>query len=138
MAMLGIQADPDEATQSAAWRLLDAGDTLGISQVESVGFRMLLRRAHELAELQSPHGHSLRNIEDLAQLLALWKPGVYSKEREEAYFDARRSMPLPSTSADLRAVLRAGAAPPGSNGNDAAEHRRMYSVHRVRSRTPWA
>jgi len=32
---------------------------------------------------------ALRSIEDLAQLLALWKPGVYSKEREEAYFDAR-------------------------------------------------
>src|SRR5216683_771730 len=34
-------------------------------------------------------GQALRSVEDLAQLLALWKPGVYSKEREEAYFDAR-------------------------------------------------
>jgi len=58
--------------------LLDAGDTLGISQVEGVGFRMLLRRAHELADMQSPHGQALRSIEDLGQLLALWKPGVYS------------------------------------------------------------
>jgi DNA polymerase III alpha subunit len=50
---------------------------------------MMLRRAHDLAELQSQHGQALRSVEDLAQLLALWKPGVYSKEREEAYFDAR-------------------------------------------------
>jgi hypothetical protein len=86
MATVGIAADPDEPTHAAAWRLLEAGDTLGISQVEGVGFRMLLRRAHELADMQSPHGQALRSIEDLAQLLALWKPGVYSKEREEAYF----------------------------------------------------
>jgi hypothetical protein len=50
---------------------------------------MLLKRAHELAELQSQHGHALRSLEDLAQLLALWKPGAYTKDREEAYFDAR-------------------------------------------------
>ena len=84
-----IEAESDESTQAAALRLLEAGDSLGISQVESVGFRMLLRRAHDLAELQSQHGQALRSVEDLAQLLALWKPGVYSKEREEAYFDAR-------------------------------------------------
>ncbi len=72
-------------TQAAAWRLLEAGDTLGISRVESTGFRMLLKRAKDLAELQSQHGHALRSIEDLAQLLALWKPGVYSKEAEEAF-----------------------------------------------------
>src|SRR5207248_6694487 len=59
------------------------------SQVESTGFRMLLKRAKDLAELQSQQGHALRSIEDLAQLLALWKPGVYSKDAEEAYFDAR-------------------------------------------------
>jgi DNA polymerase-3 subunit alpha len=68
---------------------LEAGDTLGISQVESVGFRMLLKRARELAELQSQQGQALRCIEDLAQLLALWKPGVYTKEREEVYLDSR-------------------------------------------------
>jgi Bacterial DNA polymerase III alpha subunit finger domain len=89
MATVGIEAEPDEATAAAAWRLLEAGDTLGISQVESVGFRMLLKRAHDLAELQSEHGQALRSVEDLAQLLSLWKPGVYSKEREEAYFDVR-------------------------------------------------
>ena len=34
-------------------------------------------------------GRALQSIEDLAQLLALWKPGAYNKEREQAYFDAR-------------------------------------------------
>ena len=89
MATVGIDSEPDEATQAAAWRLLEAADTLGISQVESTGFRMLLKRAKDLAELQSQHGQALRSVEDLAQLLALWKPGVYSKEAEEGYFDAR-------------------------------------------------
>jgi len=84
-----IDAEDDPATVAAAWRLLEAGDTLGISQVESVGFRMLLKRAHELASLHSKGERALESIEDLAQLLALWKPGTYSKEREEAYFDAR-------------------------------------------------
>jgi DNA polymerase III alpha subunit len=82
-------SDQDPATQAAAWRLLEAGDTLCISQVESVGFRMLLRRAHELATAQGRQERALGSIEDLAQLLALWKPGVYSKEREDAYLDAR-------------------------------------------------
>jgi DNA polymerase-3 subunit alpha len=89
MATSGIaadQAEPDAATQAAAWRLLEAGDTLGISQVETVGFRMLLKHAHELAEAQPRSGPALRSIEDLAQLLALWKPGVYTRQREEAYF----------------------------------------------------
>src|SRR6266704_933462 len=74
---------------AAAWRLLEAGDTLSISQVEGVAVRMLLRRAHELAELQSQGGRALDRVEDLAQLLALWKPGAYNKDREQAYFDAR-------------------------------------------------
>jgi DNA polymerase-3 subunit alpha len=79
----------DPATLAAAWRLLEAGDTLCISQVESVGFRTLLKRAHELANLQSQGEQALHSIEDLAQLLALWKPGAYSKDREQQYFDAR-------------------------------------------------
>jgi DNA polymerase III alpha subunit len=79
----------DPATVTAAWRLLEAGDTLCISQAETVGFRMLLKRAHELVDMQSQRELALESIEDLAQLLALWKPGAYGKEREEAYFDAR-------------------------------------------------
>jgi hypothetical protein len=84
---MGAAEDPP--TAAAAWRLLEAGDALSISQVEGVGVRMLLKRAHELAELQSPTGRALESIEDLAQLLALWKPGAYNKDREQAYFDAR-------------------------------------------------
>jgi hypothetical protein len=83
------ETDPDLATVAAAWRLLEAGDTLCISQVESVGFRMLLKRAHELVDVQSNRQRALTSIEDLAQLLALWKPGAYTKDREEGYFDAR-------------------------------------------------
>jgi hypothetical protein len=37
---LGISVgEPDPATETAAWRLLVAGDTLGIAQVETVGMR---------------------------------------------------------------------------------------------------
>jgi DNA polymerase III subunit alpha len=82
-----VEADP--ATAAAAWRLLEAGDTLSISQVETVGVRMLLKRSRELAELQSAGGRAVQSIEDLAQLLLLWKPGAYHREREQAYFDAR-------------------------------------------------
>ncbi len=67
---------------AAAWRLLEAGDTLCIGHVEGLGFRMLLNRAGELATLQAQPGHVVRSVEDLAQLLALWKPGVDSEERE--------------------------------------------------------
>ncbi|MBV9322269.1 MAG: hypothetical protein JO352_00620 [Chloroflexi bacterium] len=31
----------------------------------------------------------LASLEDLAQLLALWRPGAYAKEREQAYLTAR-------------------------------------------------
>jgi hypothetical protein len=89
MATVGIEAESDESTQAAAWRLLEAGDSLGISQVEGVAVRMLLRRAHELAELQAQGGRALESLEDLAQLLALWKPGAYNHAREQACFDAR-------------------------------------------------
>ena len=64
-----LKAEHDPATVTAARRLLEAGDTLCISQVESVGFRMLLKRAHELASLHSKGEQALQSIEDLAQLL---------------------------------------------------------------------
>jgi DNA polymerase-3 subunit alpha len=89
MATLGVDGEMDEATRVAAWRLLEAGDTLGISQVESMRLRKLLKRAHELADFHSSDGRALHSIEDLAQLLALWKPGVYRQEREQSYLDAR-------------------------------------------------
>ena len=51
---------------------------------------MLLKHAHELADFHSKRRATRSvSIEDLAQLLALWKPGVYRKEREESYFNAR-------------------------------------------------
>jgi hypothetical protein len=84
MATMSIEPEPDEPTQAAAWRLLEASDTMGISHGESVGFRMLLKRAHELAGLQSPHGQALRNVEDLAQLLALRKSGIYSRSAKRS------------------------------------------------------
>jgi DNA polymerase-3 subunit alpha len=87
--LAALTVEPDAETVAAAWRLLGAGDTLGIAQVETVGSRMLLKRSYELAELQGTDGRALRSIEDLAQLLALSKPGVYNKDREQAYFDAR-------------------------------------------------
>jgi len=72
-------SDFDDATRAAARRLLEAGSTLSINQVEGLGFRMLLKRARELAEFHSKDGRALHHIEDLAQLLALWKPDVYSE-----------------------------------------------------------
>jgi hypothetical protein len=105
--------EDDPATTAAAWRLLETGDTLSISQVESVGMRMLLRRARELAELQSQGGRALGSIEHPAQLLSLWKPGAYNKEHEQAHFDARfaarerPSYPDPSMAA-VRSHVRPG------------------------------
>jgi DNA polymerase-3 subunit alpha len=86
---------PDPDTRAAAWRLLEAGDTLCIPQVETLGMRLLLRRARELHQAHAASGHALDNLEDLAQLLALWRPGAYSQAREDAYFAARfgRSRP---------------------------------------------
>jgi DNA polymerase-3 subunit alpha len=79
----------DAATAAAAWRLLEAGDTLCLSQVETLGMRLLLRRARD-AYGEGPHaGSALQKLEDLAQLLALWRPGAYGPEREQAYFAVR-------------------------------------------------
>jgi hypothetical protein len=60
------ETDPDPATGAAAWRLLEAGNTPCISQVESVGFRMLLK-THEPLDMQSNRERALESIEDLAQ-----------------------------------------------------------------------
>ena len=79
--------EPD--TAAAAWRLLEAGDTLCIAQVESLGMRQLFRRARELRDQHGVDGSVLARVEDLAQLLALWRPGAWGKEREQAYLEAR-------------------------------------------------
>jgi hypothetical protein len=73
-----------------------AGDTLCIGQVESLGIRLLLRRARELRN-QHEAGHNvLERLEDLAQLLALWRPGAWGKQREQTYLDARFAGVRPS------------------------------------------
>ncbi|MBV9601768.1 MAG: PHP domain-containing protein [Chloroflexi bacterium] len=79
--------DPD--TAAAAWRLLEAGDTLCIGQVESLGIRHLLRRAREARDEHGSAQAVLKDVEDLAQLLALWRPGAWGKQREQAYLEAR-------------------------------------------------
>ena len=76
----------DELKQGA-WQLLAAGDTRCISQVETPGMQGLLRRVRDAAEGSPRPG--LASLEDLAQLLALWRPGAYAREREQAYFTAR-------------------------------------------------
>lgn len=82
--------DPASAAARPAWRLLEQGDTLGISQIETVGFRMLLRRAGEAAVRADPFGTTaFSSYEDLAQLLALWRPGANGRAREDAYFAVR-------------------------------------------------
>ena len=60
-----------------------------IAQVESRGLRALIRRA---AEVRDEHGSAnsvLNDVEHLAQLLALWRPGAWGKQREQAYLEAR-------------------------------------------------
>src|SRR5262249_54974298 len=76
-----------EELKQGAWKLLAAGDTRCISQVETPGMQALLRRVRDAAE-GSPRP-SLTSLEDLAQLLALWRPGAYGKDREQAYLTAR-------------------------------------------------
>src|SRR5204863_9216802 len=76
-----------EELKQGAWKLLAAGDTRCISQVETPGMQALLRRVRDAAE-GSPRP-ALTSLEDLAQLLALWRPGAYGKDREQAYLTAR-------------------------------------------------
>ncbi len=73
--------------KQGAWQLLAAGDTRCISQVETPGMQAVLRRGREAAEGSTRP--ALASLEDLAQLLAPWRPGAYGKEREQAYLTAR-------------------------------------------------
>jgi hypothetical protein len=68
---------PELSTEvlQGAWRLLEAGDTRCLSQVESPGFQTLLRRAREASRDAGGGVPALASLEDLAQLLALWRPG---------------------------------------------------------------
>jgi hypothetical protein len=60
----------------------------------------------------------MASLEDLAQLLALWWPGAYGKEREQAYLTARFGSQRPAllhpslyTSPCLTAKAVAAACP---------------------------
>lgn len=72
--------------KAGAWQLL-AADTRCISQVETPGMHAVLRRVREAAEGSARP--ALSSLEDLARLLALWRPGAFGKEREQAYLTAR-------------------------------------------------
>jgi hypothetical protein len=58
----GWMRNPTRRRMWPRGRLLEAGGALGISQVESSGFRRLLTRAKDLAGLQSQHGEALRSV----------------------------------------------------------------------------
>jgi DNA polymerase III alpha subunit len=88
-AIVAAHGGLDLETAAAAWRLLEAGDTLCIGQVESVGIRQLLRRARGSRDEHASEMAVLKDIEDLAQLLALWRPGAWGKQREQAYLEMR-------------------------------------------------
>jgi DNA polymerase III alpha subunit len=62
---------------------------LCIGQVESGGIRQLLRGAREVRDQHDTSMAVLSGVEDLAQLLALWRPGAWGKQREQAYLNAR-------------------------------------------------
>jgi len=91
-----LLAGPTDEIVQAAWRMIEAADTRCLSQVESPGFQGLLRRVREASgEAQTP-GPSIGSLEDLAQLLALWRPGAFSKSLEQAYLVARFGGQRPS------------------------------------------
>jgi hypothetical protein len=69
--------------------MIEVAATRCLSHVESPGFQGLLRRVREASgETQAP-GPSIGCLEDLAQLLALWRSGAFSKRLEQAYLAAR-------------------------------------------------
>jgi DNA polymerase III alpha subunit len=90
-AVASAQSPPPDDAVQAAWRMLEAADSRCLSQVESPGFQALLRRVREASrEAQAPlPGPAINSLEDLAQLLALWRPGAFSKTEEQAYLAAR-------------------------------------------------
>ena len=76
-----------DETLQAAWRMIEAADTRCINQVESPGFQGLLRRMRE-ASRSEPAGPAISSVEQLAQLLALWRPGPAGQASEAAYLAA--------------------------------------------------
>jgi hypothetical protein len=79
------------------------------SQVETPGMQALLRRVRDAAD-GGPRP-ALTSLEDLAQLVALSRPGAYGKDREQAYLTARFGSQRP-------ALLHPSQAPKVLSGAD--------------------
>jgi DNA polymerase III alpha subunit len=88
LKVTGWPVGGDETTQ-AAWRMIEAADTRCISQVESPGFQALLRRVREASRDGPSSRPALASVEELAQLLALYRPGAAGQTNEAAYLAAR-------------------------------------------------
>jgi hypothetical protein len=71
----GSATATDETVQ-AAWRMIEAADTRCLGQVESRGFQALLRRVRDASRDGPAAGPAIGSVEQLAQLLALWRPGA--------------------------------------------------------------
>jgi DNA polymerase-3 subunit alpha len=91
-ASVGIETrggGPTGEAAARAWHLIAGGETLCVAHLETIGVRMLLRRAREAHAAYGAPGAVLGSVEDLAQLLALWRPGAYARQREDAYLAVR-------------------------------------------------
>jgi len=71
-----------------------------------------MRRARELRDQHGSSVAVLSRVEDLAQFLALWRPGAWGKQREQAYLDARFAGSVPASS--TRPWRRCWRAPMGN------------------------
>jgi DNA polymerase III alpha subunit len=69
--------------------MIEAADTRCIGQVESPGFQALLRRVRDASRDGPAAGPAISSLEQLAQLLALWRPGAAGQGAEAAYLAAR-------------------------------------------------
>ena len=89
MPTTGSFAKPAEETLQAAWRMIEAADTRCISQVESPGFQALLRRVRDASRDGPAAQPAIGSVEELAQLLAVWRPGAAGQASEAAFVAAR-------------------------------------------------
>ena len=69
--------------------MIEAADTRRISQVESPGFQALLRRVRDASRDGPATGPAIGSVEQLAQLLALWRPGAAGQASGASYLAAR-------------------------------------------------
>jgi hypothetical protein len=86
---LALTALSNDDVVQAAWRLIEAADTRCIGQVESPGFQALLRRVRETSREGPSARPAVASVEELAQLLALWRPGAAGLANEASYLAAR-------------------------------------------------